>query len=460
MKRWIIAAAAFCVFTRAAVAQTNGDIHDFELTPVAPPVPMLKYELQFNMSERHPGNGAIMYLNAISLVNSEVSKQISDADDAYYLKKSNFHSLATALNFPSVFNFLDFGSRCDDCDWQVPVREQGINALLPHLNGDRALAEFLELRAIGLAQNGKFDEALADLRIGYSFARNVGKSPMLVSGLVATGMAALTDQGMMEVMNQPESPNLYWALASLPHPMFHIASNWEVERMFIPATLPELSAKNIDRLSGDEWRGVFKKMVDINSTPGSKQAPSLSGWENSQTVIDEVKSTLPQAQDEYAKLHGVAADEVEKMDPFKVVCTFWYQEYVNTLDEESAILSLPYPVMVPKLDEMNARVIQLKSREPVNVFLSMIPSIQKAALTYAKAERTRAAMTDVEAIRSFAAAHQGKLPDALEQITDTPPLENPRTGKAFDYKVDGDKATISDAGPDGFPLTYTVRIRK
>jgi hypothetical protein len=268
------------------------------------------------------------------------------------------------------------------------------------------------------------------------------------------------DKGTMEVMNQPDSPNLYWALASLPHPIFSLAANMDGERTFITATFPELNDKNTDNLSADDWRRVFKGMADITHMPGPPQAASLTPWENDQTVADEVKSQLPQAQDQYVKRHGMPAADVEKLDPYKVVCTFWYQEYVDQLDAEEALLTLPYPVMIPKLSELDARVLQIRRNEPVNVFLGMIPSIQKAALTYAKAERTRAAMTDVEAIRSFAAAHQGKLPDALEQITDTPPLENPRTGKAFDYKVDGDKATISDAGPDGFPLTYTVRIRK
>jgi hypothetical protein len=71
-----------------------------------------------------------------------------------------------------------------------------------------------------------------------------------------------------------------------------------------------------------------------------------------------------------------------------------------------------------------------------------------------------AALTDVEAIRSYAAANSGKLPGRLEDISDTPALDNPCTGKPFSYSVQGETATLSDPQPSNHPITYTIRIRK
>jgi hypothetical protein len=60
----------------------------------------------------------------------------------------------------------------------------------------------------------------------------------------------------------------------------------------------------------------------------------------------------------------------------------------------------------------------------------------------------------------YAATKGGKLPEHLADIIDTPALDNPRSGKPFDYRVDGDTAKLSDPEPAENPLTYTIRIRQ
>jgi hypothetical protein len=102
---------------------------------------------------------------------------------------------------------------------------------------------------------------------------------------------------------------------------------------------------------------------------------------------------------------------------------------------------------------------QLKESEPGNLFVGFIPSFNRAVETFARADRNRAALMAVEAIRSYATTNNGQLPQHLVDITDTPLLDNPRTGKPFDYSVSGDAATLSDAEPAAFPLRYTIRIR-
>ena len=52
------------------------------------------------------------------------------------------------------------------------------------------------------------------------------------------------------------------------------------------------------------------------------------------------------------------------------------------------------------------------------------------------ADRQHAALTTVEAIRSYAAANKGKLPARLEDISETPVPENPATGRALRIRVE------------------------
>jgi hypothetical protein len=66
----------------------------------------------------------------------------------------------------------------------------------------------------------------------------------------------------------------------------------------------------------------------------------------------------------------------------------------------------------------------------------------------------------VEAIRSYAATNGGRLPDHLQNITDTPALDNPRTGKSFDYHVANGMAVLSDLQLDNDPLEFTIHVRR
>lgn len=65
-------------------------------------------------------------------------------------------------------------------------------------------------------------------------------------------------------------------------------------------------------------------------------------------------------------------------------------------------------------------------------------------------------------LRSYAAANGGKLPERLEDVKETPVPANPVTGRPFEYRFDGDTATLADAQSQWqLPtLKYTVKIRK
>ncbi|MGC8640079.1 MAG: hypothetical protein ACP5XB_09410 [Isosphaeraceae bacterium] len=77
--------------------------------------------------------------------------------------------------------------------------------------------------------------------------------------------------------------------------------------------------------------------------------------------------------------------------------------------------------------------------------------------------RTRHALRVVEAIRLYAAAHEGKLPENLRQITEVPVPDDPATCKPLVYRREGDAAVLAlpDARFSGKPpASYRITIRK
>ncbi len=65
----------------------------------------------------------------------------------------------------------------------------------------------------------------------------------------------------------------------------------------------------------------------------------------------------------------------------------------------------------------------------------------------------------IEAIRLYAANHNGSLPPSLEAITEAPVPIDPATGKFFDYKVDGSTATLTAPAPPRYESIPQYKIR-
>jgi hypothetical protein len=97
--------------------------------------------------------------------------------------------------------------------------------------------------------------------------------------------------------------------------------------------------------------------------------------------------------------------------------------------------------------------------QPANAFLQTLSDFHGIYVKFARIDRQLAALTTVEAIRSYAAANNGQLPAQLSDITETPVPLNPATGEPFEYRVDDGTATLSDSKFE-FRLAYTIRIRK
>jgi hypothetical protein len=168
---------------------------------------------------------------------------------------------------------------------------------------------------------------------------------------------------------------------------------------------------------------------------------------------------LPTAHKWYADAHKFPPDKAASADPVSVVAEYYLDQYQTLHKERDEILKLPYPQMLPRAHQWTREFNDMKRREPNNLFLQTSGTFDRVAEIYARLDRELAALTTVEALRSYAAAHDGKLPAHLEDITDTPAPINPRSGTPFGYTLNGDTANLSDPQPTSDSLNYTIKIR-
>lgn len=425
MQKSALIAALSVVLCSVTLARADADERTFNLSPVAPPTPALKYELLVDLIDQQAGNAAVYYKQAIA----------AWTKDTDYEKNKK------------VFDILDTAARQDQCDWQTPLREMGIRAPLPYLNDMRGLARLVTMHARQQVRDGKIDEALASLRLGYELGRNAARDPVPIAGLIGMSVDSLMNDVLAELMSHPQSPNLYWALASLPRPMVSFRHAFECERYHVFASYPLLAKTRLGELSANQWRDMFKQ-IDQDMANLHVAGGRLS---SEQAAL----SLLPQARAYYAQTRHLSAGEVEKLDPVVVVGPYCLEQYLTIADDQWKLTSLPYPVLLPMAQQLQ---IPVQESNPWMKFIA--PNLNKAASAFARCDREFAALTAVEAIRSYAAANGGRLPKALQDITDTPVPDNPYTGLAFEYTVENDTATLSDPQPADYPLKYTVHIRK
>jgi hypothetical protein len=90
----------------------------------------------------------------------------------------------------AVFAELTAARRCAGTDWKIDVPANPIDILLPHLNGARALSNFLSAAALLENARGNFSAAVEHTRTNLFLARATGAQGTLVCHLVSIGIGA------------------------------------------------------------------------------------------------------------------------------------------------------------------------------------------------------------------------------------------------------------------------------
>jgi hypothetical protein len=281
--------ATFAPGPRPVPAGENAGIHMIQTAedptlrltvhPAAEARPALKYQLLPKLVDRTPGNAAVDY----GKVTAE--RYAIFGNDAWW--EENWEKRIDAplaelrgqkFELPAIFETLDRAARREHCDWQVPIREGDFyRVLLPELQQTRAFARLLSLRARIQVANGQFEEALHTFQTGYALGRHAGEGPTLIHGLVGLAICGIMTQYVLEMPEQPESPNLYWALTMLPRPLIDGRRGIEAEMNAVALTFPELREAEHAERTPREWNKAlhdfWRKFVQFSDGPDLLNRP-------------------------------------------------------------------------------------------------------------------------------------------------------------------------------------------
>jgi hypothetical protein len=443
------------------------------VSPQSAPVPALKYRLLPLSSELKEGNAAPIYLRLAHEQNDAARKYLTETPRSWNQLPVDQVPVDQARKFLQDHHYMlrqvELGARRQTVDWNYTLDEPNpIGLLLPDIQWMRNYEPVLMLQVrVALAEKD-YPAAAHHLETCFAFSRHVANGPTLIHKLVGFTLAMQLAGAAADFVERPDAPNLYWAHTTLPRPLIDLRGPLEWEYRMLEMQIPEFSDLDRERTAerwDDTLRRVRTQFQQFFREGKEGSNLKLPDWYPKDCAPDDpaAKSPdLPAARKFVARAKGLPADKVEAMPAAQVLLLFIAGVYREDRDDWYCSAYLPYPQARPLLEAAIKRLREAPISEAHVPARALLPGLNRVLAAQARVERNFAALRIVEALRIFAAAHDGKLPTKLSEVTEVPLPDDPGTGRPFEYTREGDTGTLAsgDSLPIAGGVRYHVTIRK
>ncbi len=465
---------------QTAAAESPGAADDqttmqIVLYPAAEARPALKYQLLPPLPDRRPGNAAVWWNRIPAERNGFFNRLYADGGPWFQAEKwmeipigdprekaAREKLLANDIGMfgpGGIFTDIERAARFESCDWEQPIHEGNyIAILLPEIQEARSYARLLSAKAHLEIAEGKYDEAVRTLQSGYAQARHVAQSQTLVSGLVGVTIESIMSWQVQQFVQQPDAPNLYWALSTLPRPLVDMRPGGEAESNMLYLQFPELRDLDKKKLSPDEWRELLIKVVGNVLQFSDNRTYPITRDPTTLVAITAIQG-YPRAK-QYLIENGRTVAEVEAMPVAQVILLYTVQVYNELSDEQFKWFFLP-AAEGRRGQELAERQMAatVRAKEIIPVASLLLPASAAAKEAETRCEWAMAILRVFEAMRLHAAAHDGQWPDRLSDVTEVPIPKNPYDGGSFIYHREGNKAVLTaETGPNNWYRRYEITL--
>ena len=470
--------------TKDERVQEEPEVITLHVSLAEEPDPALQHRLWPDELTRKPGNAAPFYYRAMLMLSQKSEKERTalwknyDAWSELPPEKLPLKEVKKQLVDlqPNVFAQLHEASMRKECNWSLGVEDltalRALGFLLPEMQEVRTLCRLLALQARVQIAEGDFQAALETMQIGFRLAHDIAKEPLLVNGLVGIACESLMYREVEHFISQPNAPNLYWGLSSLPRPLIdlHPAMNYELSMMM--RVFP--SAKDLDRKrSQTEWDALLKQMIsDFTSMSDqwslNKTESARKKWGKHLAAVMIVTTAYPAAKQRLLASKKYTPAAVQNMAGSQVVILDMMQTYQHIHHEFLKWRYLSHPGAMEKMLTVEK---QLKkegylgekgkpSREIIPLASLLVPAIVQTRQAEMRTERRRNLLRTIELLRMQAATQFPKetpWPETLSELDDVMLPRNPVTNAPFKYDRKENTARIFSNHPL-LPHTYRNTI--
>lgn len=470
----------FCLTTLALASAVAGppfaappdpDLPVFKITvrPAAAPSPALRYKLLPEVRDQQPGNALVLYYKALS---PEWMPGVRDPKVQATLEAALEMPADQLRTDPGVrfvqpskmLEMVDQAARRSYIDWElVPaLRRDGIALLLPDAQQMRTFGQLLAVRARLDAADGKFDRSVSGLATGFALARHLCEAPTFLHALIGAAVASRMLPQVEALIQQPGTPNLYWALTDLPRPLIDLRKSRQGEWVMLDWVAPGVREAAADptapAMSVEQLRAIADRVISIEGGSSSPAGPGR--------LLMSVLAAqrYPDARD-WLLSRGWTAAQVDALPVAQVALMYEVHDYERHLDDVMKWQTQPPAVALEGMARAEREFKREMAAGQATLGRLLLPATTGVYRASLRVDRRIAALRCIEAVRLYAAAHGGKLPDALADITEVPVPPDPTTGRSFEYAVRGDAATLtappySQPAHAGNTFTYELTLAK
>ena len=475
-------------------------IVELELSGAKAPLPALKHELFPNNYSLKRGDAATFYHRAINRLhqlrrskNPRQNQEKRDRGEIVPIADQNYGELTEYLNKKwspeelrelkkvielegsGIFEELRTATQLRDCDWGFDVvigkpLAEYVGFLLPEMQELRGITRYLALKAQLEIVEGNFDSAIETMRTGFKLAKTTEETRFLVCSLIGIACSSIMYDQVQNLVGAEGSPNLYWALETLPSPLISVKPAFVAELEFIRngAGLWFLNEPEKKNLSAEQWSEKFDEdiqnlIVTLGIINDQNQIQGQLGfW---------ALRAYPIAKRELVEW-GYDKERVEKMPVAQVIAIHQSRILKIIADELLKYQNMEYPIIEDKLADIDNSILRpigvgekyppTKYRELLPIASMLTPAITAVLKAELRLKRKRRFYQTVEAIRLHI-DETGEMPSKLEEITIVPVPKSPETGKPFRYRKIEGAFELWEMHPDGsgiFAASRVLRLKK
>jgi hypothetical protein len=432
-----------------------------QVQPAPAPKPALRYQLLPELLEMNPGNPIQGYLRCFPEQNHFFfTKEAVESRTRYQTMPLKDLPVKKLRDYGgSALRQADYAARLDTPDWQIlpRLKTDGIGLLIPDVQQLRILASALQVRFRVAVAERRFEDALGTAKTLFALARHLGEHPTLIGDLVGIAIAFVAISPLEEMLQQPGCPNLFWALTDLPRPLIDLRKGLQGERVAAASEL-RLILEGQPMTDAQLRQAVERLDLLLQGDPDApKRKGGVRGWLAARAGDgNRVAAARKRLVD-----MGLPGDRVKQFPTLQVILLDEKLAYRVRQDEAMKAMLLPYWQGLAVASRSKA--LTDDARESLIGWL--VPAVYQIRQAQVRLDQRIALLRCVEALRLYAAGHQGQLPPQLARVPLPLPVD-PVTGKPFHYRLANGTATLRGTPPPGqekvaaYNLRYEVTIRQ
>ncbi|WP_164101216.1 hypothetical protein [Candidatus Laterigemmans baculatus] len=456
-----------------AEPKSEDEVKTLQITPAPEPEPALRYRFWPIPGEETPGNAMTLYQRAIAMRLEQRAERQTDPFFENYDQWMN--GPLDELPKEAVRDYLEKNqavlaelhraASMKDSEHAIGLEtmpgSDALQVLLTELQQARDLARLLVLEARLARSEKRYEDAVQTFKASFRLAETVGQATdLLVGRLIGLAIANHMLQEVQEMATQPDSPNMYWAFASLPDSLWEIRQALEFELNLTGRFLPQLANVTRDTsLSDAGWQSriveATTEYMEIAGPPAQPQQLTVQ----SRLVAGSLVLAFDGRSRDYLEQIGYSPEAVQAMSPSEAVLRGIRERLQRLQDEQAKWALLPYRI-AKDYEAQTADAVRSRdgATDPASVMVSLLaPAVEAAHAASVQTEQTAAFSATIEALRMHAAEH-GQFPESLENLKPVPAIPDPATGEHFGYEKISDTEAKLERVPVGGQPDPTLRL--